>query len=151
MTCSCRWEILSLHLFPAMKSVPKKRVRTFSRVFLLHINIHNNRMMSNCQVWGWGWRIGRACKRQDMMHVSISTTESDLITKSSWILLSFQLDIFDGVFYVYGSSLSSLDICICSFFQFYNTSRVRNINKSAHFFHTFSCCTLSWAHWDIFL
>ena len=74
-----------------------------SRVFLLHMNnadyplrrIHNNTLQS-----------------LSVFVYSTSTPESALITKSS-------LDIFVGVFYVYGTTFWPWDICIlCFFFNF---------------------------------
>ena len=85
-----------------------------------------------------GWRLGRAGRRLDPMYefcsgmhgvfvYSALTRASALIAKSSWILLSIQVDNFISVFYFDGT-----------FFSLW-------------IFLTFSCCILIWDNLYIIL
>ena len=90
------------------------------------------------------------CGKISVVVYSSSTPASALITKSSGISSCFQVDVF--VFYVYGSSSSSWDICVLPVSR---PSRVRNLintsTRSLWILWTFTCSILTWTHSETLL
>ena len=92
--------------------------------------------------WNWNgsqtWTSETSGHYPDVLVYVTTTLASAPSVKSSLISFSFQVDIFFGVFYVFGTSFVTLRyICIIFVFQSWWIPR------------TISCCVLTWVHSDI--
>ena len=102
---------------------------------------HNNRnIQARGGIWiedagGKTWCMNSAVKITcfRLQHINMST----LISKSSQILFSFQVDV--SVFYVNGSSFASWNIGILLSFSVFRPLPAGHVI-------TLSCCILAWAH-----
>ena len=76
-------------------------------------------------------------------------TASALITKSSGISSCFQVDVF--VFYVFGSSSSSWDLCVLPVSRPSRVCVVNTSTRSLWILWTFTCSILTWTHSETLL
>ena len=89
------------------------------------------------------------CGKISVVVYSSSTPASALITKSSGISSCFQVDVF--VFYVFGSSSSSWDICVLPVSRPSRVCLINTSTRSLWILWTFTCSILTWTHSETLL
>ena len=89
------------------------------------------------------------CAKISVVVYSSSTPASALITKSSGISSCFQVDVF--VFYVFGSSSSSWDICVLPVSRPSRVCLINTSTRSLWILWTFTCSILTWTHSETLL